>query len=160
MSELFRLSWFTGPSGLQVGTALPDGKPADMSKPVQVFILLGQSNMLGFGKIGGWRQTRLAEHAVKEKDLYPYLVDDAGNWTERKDVRNVRVMGSGTAACKAFNNEWMTIKGKIGPEIGIGHHVGNATDAPVMILKSCIGNRSLGWDLLPPGSEGFEFRQG
>jgi hypothetical protein len=52
----------------------------------------------------------------------------------------------------------MTIKGgKIGPEIGIGHHVGHATDAPVLILKSCIGNRALGWDLLPPGSEGFEF---
>ena len=29
----------------------PDGKPADMSRPVQVYILLGQSNMLGFGKI-------------------------------------------------------------------------------------------------------------
>ena len=26
----------------------PDGKPADMSRPVQVYILLGQSNMLGF----------------------------------------------------------------------------------------------------------------
>jgi len=25
-----------------------------------------------------------------------------------------------------------------------------------MILKCCIGNRSLGWDLLPPGSERFE----
>ncbi|MCA9216373.1 MAG: hypothetical protein KDB27_25065 [Planctomycetales bacterium] len=30
----------------------PDGKPADQTKPVKVFILLGQSNMLGFGKIG------------------------------------------------------------------------------------------------------------
>jgi hypothetical protein len=28
----------------------PDGKEADMSKPVQVYILMGQSNMLGFGK--------------------------------------------------------------------------------------------------------------
>ena len=28
----------------------PDGKSADMSKPVQVYILMGQSNMLGFGK--------------------------------------------------------------------------------------------------------------
>ena len=27
----------------------PDGEEADMSKPVQVFILMGQSNMLGFG---------------------------------------------------------------------------------------------------------------
>ena len=57
-----------------------------------------------------------------------------------------------------FNNEWMTIKGKtMGPEYGIGHPVGNAIEAPVMILKSCIGNRSLGWDLLPPGSERYEF---
>ena len=30
-------------------------------------------------------------------------------------------------------------------------------DEPVLLLKSCIGNRSLGWDLLPPGSESFEF---
>lgn len=47
----------------------------------------------------------------------------------------------------------MTIQRNIGPEIGIGHHLGNVTDAPVMILKSCIGNRSLGWDLLPPGPQ-------
>ena len=135
----------------------PDGKPADMSKPVQVYILLGQSNMLGFGRVGGDKDGTL-EHAVKSKELYPYLIDDAGNWTERKDVRNVRVMGSGLGGSRQFNNEWMTIKGgRIGPEIGIGHHVGEATDAPVLILKSCIGNRALGWDLLPPGGEGFEF---
>ena len=135
----------------------PDGKPADMSKPVQVYILLGQSNMLGFGRVAGDKDGTL-EHAVKDKNLYPYLVDDAGNWTERKDVRNVRIMGSGTGGMRGFNNEWMTIKGRnIGPEIGIGHYVGQATDAPVLILKSCIGNRALGWDLLPPGGEGFEF---
>ncbi len=136
----------------------PDGKPADTIKPVQVYILLGQSNMLGFGKIAGADKDGTLEHAVKEKELYPYLVDDEGNWTERKDVRNVRVMGSGTGSMRVFNNEWMTIKGRaVGPEIGIGHHVGHVTDAPVMILKSCIGNRSLSWDLLPPGSPSFEF---
>jgi len=136
----------------------PDGKPADMTKPVQVFILMGQSNMLGFGKISGADKPGTLEHATKLENLYPFLVDDEGNWTERKDVRNVRVMGSGTGAMRLFNNEWMTIKGRaIGPEIGIGHHVGNLLDEPVLILKSCIGNRALGWDLLPPGSEGFEF---
>ena len=31
----------------------PDGKPADMSKPVKVFILMGQSNMLEMGKVAG-----------------------------------------------------------------------------------------------------------
>jgi hypothetical protein len=127
---------------------------------VQVFILLGQSNMLGFGAIGPAEKPGTLMHAVQEKNLYPYLVDDAGNWTERKDVRNVRVMGSGTGGMRVFNNEWMTIKGRaIGPEIGIGHYVGHAIDAPVLILKSCIGNRSLGWDLLPPGSPSFEFEE-
>lgn len=131
-------------------------RPADMSKPVQVYILLGQSNMLGFGKVAGGEGS--LEHAVKEKGLYPYLIDSEGKWTERKDVRNVRVMGSGADGMRRFNNEWMTIAGaNIGPEIGIGHFLGEVTDAPVMLLKSCIGNRALGWDLLPPGSEAFEF---
>lgn len=130
-------------------------KPADMSKPVQVYILMGQSNMLNFGKVKGGDGS--LEHAVNEKKLYPYLIDDEGNWTVRNDVRNVRVMGSGGGAMKLFNNEWMTIKGNVGVEIGIGHAVAEATEAPVMVLKSAIGNRALGWDLLPPGSEGFEF---
>ncbi|MGB2821459.1 MAG: sialate O-acetylesterase [Phycisphaerae bacterium] len=137
----------------------PDGKEADMSKPVQVYILLGQSNMLGAGRIAGEKEGTL-ENAVKAKKKYPYLVDDAGQWTVRNDVRYVRVMGSGTGDMRRFNNEWMTIKGgRIGPEYGIGHYVGHATDAPVMILKSCIGNRSLGWDLLPPGSERYEVEE-
>jgi len=137
----------------------PDGKPADMTKPVQVFILLGQSNMLGMGKVAGDKDGTL-EYAVKAKKKYPYLVDDAGNWTVREDVRYVRVMGSGTGPMRQFNNEWMTVKGgKIGPELGIGHYLGQATDAPVMVLKSCIGNRSLGWDLLPPGSERYEVEE-
>ncbi len=128
----------------------PDGKPADMSKPVSVFILLGQSNMVGMGKKAS------LEAAVKEKKKYPYLVDDAGAWTVRKDVRNVRVMCSGSGPWKTYQNEWMTISGNtIGPEIGIGHYLGNFLDAPVMILKSCIGNRALSWDLLPPGAEGY-----
>ena len=106
---------------------------------------------VGAGQVAGNKDGSLA-YAVQEKNKYPYLVDDEGNWTVRQDVRYVRVMGSGTGPMRQFNNEWMTVKGgKIGPECGIGHYVGHATDAPVMILKSCIGNRSLGWDLLPPG---------
>ena len=133
---------------------------AATDKPVQVYILLGQSNMLGFGKVNpskGQAEGSLT-HAVQEKKLYPYLIDESGKWAVRNDVRKGRVKGRGLGGARVFNNEWMTITGgNIGPEIGIGHHVGNATDEPVMLLKSCIGNRALGWDLLPPGSESFEF---
>lgn len=128
----------------------PDGKPADMSKPVKVFILMGQSNMLGFGQTAGLK-------AAAEK--YPYLFDDAGNWTVCKDVRNVRVMNF-----KDYFNDWLSGSngsgargGSFGPEIGIGYYVGYVLNEPVLLLKSCIGNRSLGWDLLPPGSEPYEF---
>jgi len=67
-----------------------DGKPADMTKPVQVFILLGQSNMVGLGKVKGTDGS--LDNAVKAKNKYSYLVDDAGKWTQRNDVRFVRMM--------------------------------------------------------------------
>lgn len=142
----------------------PDGKTADMSKPIQVFILLGQSNMLGFGRIDPQEQTGTLSHLVKEEGRYPHLIDGAGNWTERKDVRNVHVMDKRGAGLKDFTdfrdmkNEWLTVrKGHIGPELQFGHIMGHIHDEPVLILKACIGNRSLGWDLLPPGSERFDF---
>jgi hypothetical protein len=124
----------------------PDGKEADMSKPVQVFILMGQSNMVGFGNAGQLKGV------AAEK--YPYVVDDGGNWNVRKDVRN-------TFFCMAQlrYNDWLTAENgngakKFGPEIGIGHYLGHAIDAPVLLLKSCVGNRALGWDLLPPSAVG------
>jgi hypothetical protein len=135
----------------------PASKPADMSKPVQVFILMGQSNMVGLGKVGG--PDGSLEFAVKEKKKYPYLVDETGAWAERKDVRFARVMSGRGGGMQRFNNEWMTVTTckTIGPEFGIAEPLGNAVEAPVLILKSCIGNRSLGWDLLPPGSGRYEF---
>lgn len=135
-----------------IGIPKHDGKPADMSKPVEVFILLGQSNMVGLGTVQGGDIS--LEHMVKEKKKYLYLIDEDGTWTERRDVRFVQYMsGKGP-----LRNEWMSVKGgKLGPEYGLGHPLGNAIDAPVMILKCCIGNRSLGWDLLPPGSQRYSF---
>jgi hypothetical protein len=133
----------------------PDGKPADMSKPVKVFLILGQSNAVGLGRVTGDKPESL-ETAVKTEKLYPFLVDDAGKWTERKDVRNVRVMVGRGGGMQLFNNEFMSVTGNtLGVEYGVGHQLGNAIEEPVMILKSCIGNRSLGWDLLPPGSKRF-----
>ena len=140
-----------------LGLPDPDGKPADMSKPVQVFIIMGQSNTLEFGKVKGDKEGTL-EHAVQKENLYPFMVNDTGSWTKRMDVRNLHVMGSGgPGKTSVKRNDWLTVSGsKIGIETGIGHQLGNALDEPVLILKSSIGNRSLGWDLLPPGSPRHE----
>lgn len=133
---------------LAASPALPQ---ADAPKPVKVFILLGQSNMVGLGKVTG--PAGSLEHAVKTKKLYPYLVDAQGAWKAREDVRHVRVMVGRNGAMQIFNDEWLKVVGRtLGPELGIGHALGDAVPETVMLLKSCIGNRSLGWDLLPPGS--------
>ena len=135
---------------------LPDynGEKADTSKPVKVFILMGQSNMVGFGSTSGLK-------AATEKGLYPYLVNDAGEWIIREDVRNVYFNNNGGGPGKLKFNNWLSGgngsgagAGKFGPEIGIGHYLGYALDEPVLLLKVCTGNRALGWDLLPPSAEG------
>eukprot|EP00041_Stephanoeca_diplocostata_P041888 m.9342 g.9342 ORF g.9342 m.9342 type:complete len:467 (-) comp6888_c0_seq1:258-1658(-) len=150
----------------------PACAPGD--KPIQVFVMMGQSNMLGEGKKMGTTNGTL-QFAVEQEGKYPYLWDKTtGNWSVSKTVRNVFVMGSGgvDAGITLFNNEFMTAaittpqgppgmgpksKDTIGPELGIGFALGGYTSEPVMTLKSCIGDRALGWDLLPPNSTGFNY---
>ena len=93
-------------------------------------------------------------HTVVHNDgKFPHLVDDAGNWTVRNDVWYKGVV-------TATANKWLTVgcgsgSHTIGPELQFGHIMGDYHDEPVIILKASQGNRSLGWDILPPGSERF-----
>lgn len=123
--------------------------------------MMGQSNMLGMGAIDGNTNGTL-EYAVKTEHKYPYLMNQQGQWTTFEDVRNVFIMGSGNASfdqAKLQHNEWMTagVGATIGPELGIGSAIRNFSKSNVMLLKSCIGDRALGWDLLPPGSPSFDY---
>jgi len=130
----------------------PDTKAPDTNKRVKVFILLGQSNMVGMGDIGPETNKGTLAYLTKTGKKYAFLLDDAGQWTVRKDVYyyDARVK-KGSPLSPTSNNG-----ASIGPELGFGFVMGQVLDEPVLILKSCIGNRSLGWDLLPPGSERYE----
>ena len=140
-------------------------------KPVQVYIMMGQSNMLGEGAIIGPKtKNNTLESAVFVQDKFPWL-KNGKTWSINPDMRNVFIMGSGNAT---FNhsvlqhNEWLTpdygygfMEGgrhsTIGPEFGIAHFGGSLKQDNVMLLKSCIGDRALGWDLLPPGTPRHDF---
>jgi len=131
---------------------------------VQVFIMMGQSNMLGEGKIGGKpTDPNTTLFSAVNAGKYPYLWDEATkNWTTSKTVRNVFNMGSGgPGKATLLTNSWMNggegHKGSIGPELGIGGMLEHSSTAPIMLLKSCTGNRALGWDLLPPTQKSFDF---
>ncbi len=87
---------------------------------------------------------------VGHQGKYPYLRNDKGQWVARDDVWYKGVV-------TATGSQWLGVaSGKIGPELGFGHVVGNDSDDPVLVLKTSQGNRSLGWDFLPPGSPQFE----
>ena len=81
----------------------------DGAKKIKVFVLLGQSNMVGMGKVKGADTEGTLEYAVKTKNLYQYLVDDNQEWKEIIDprVRNLFTMGSG-----GFDKDKMQIKKK------------------------------------------------
>ena len=115
----------------------PDSKAADLTKPVKVFILMGQSNMFGMGEVGPESKQGTLEYLTKKEKRYPYLLDDAGKWTARSDVRYVQVMPGKKGNMQTLHNEWLTVKGKtIGPEVAFGYIMGHVLDEPVLILKT------------------------
>src|SRR6056297_2467730 len=55
----------------------PDGKPGNADKPVKVYILAGQSNMVGFGRLSGAKNAYDAIYLTPDKEapkgqLYVY----------------------------------------------------------------------------------------
>ena len=117
--------------------------------PFKITYFTGNANGLGWTArldVPGSLKT-----LVKFGGKYPYLMNDKGQWTARDDVYYRGVV-------TATGSRWLGVAGgRIGPELGFGHSVGGAIDEPVLVLKTSQGNRSLGWDFLPPGSKQYEY---
>ena len=129
----------------------PDDSIGSTVKPVKVYIMSGQSNMVGFGRLNGDQGT--LSHMTNVENKFPNMIDDGGDWTERKDVQYRGVIsdvGSGDLSPDVAGSSF-------GPEIGFGYVMGWYHDEPVLLIKSSIGNRSISWDCLPPGSPSFDF---
>lgn len=125
---------------------------ADEKVPFKIIYLTDQAN--GLGWIARIDIPGTLATVVKRDGKFPYLIDKQGNWVERTDVWYKGVVTAGA-------NKWLSVgcgarNNNIGPELGFGYIVGDYHDEPVLILKASQGNRSLGWDYLPPGSERFE----
>jgi alpha-galactosidase len=99
---------------------------------------MSQMDLLGKGDL---------EIVTKRDKKFPNLVDDKGNWTVRNDVyyQEARIGFSGAplTARKA---------GTIGPELGFGHVMGYYHDEQILLIKTAMGNRALGFDFRPPSS--------
>jgi len=135
----------------------PDGSTGPTgpgAPPVKVYIMSGQSNMVAFGRVGGSEPGTLQTMTAQE-NKFPNLVDGGSAWTVRNDVMYrgvISAIGDGLLA-PGFGAGG----GSFGPELGFGHVMGWYHNEPVLLIKSSIGNRSLSWDCLPPGSDSFVY---
>ena len=116
------------------------------NSPVKVFVLVGQSNMQGKGKIA-----HLDKLVAEESEEFGHLKQD-GRWIERDDVwikywdkKGKLTVGYGSP------------EDRIGPELGFGHTVGDALENQVLIVKVAWGGQSLALDFRPPSSGKPEF---
>jgi len=105
-------------------------------------LIFKKLDMLGNGDL---------EAVVKREGMFPWLVDAEGNWVARQDVTyedaRIRTDIDPTPLSPTSNN------GKtIGPELGFGHVLGTYHDEQVLLIKTAMGNRALGFDFRPPSS--------
>jgi alpha-galactosidase len=122
------------PTAFSADTAAP---------PLRVFVLVGQSNMQGKGKIA-----HLEELIADEKTAADYKhLKHGDGWVERDDVwikywdkRGPLTVGYGSP------------EDRIGPELGFGRVVGEKLKEPVLIIKVAWGGQSLARDFRPPSS--------
>ncbi len=102
---------------------------------------LEKTDLLGNGDL---------EAVAKREGKFPWLVDGEGKWTVRQDVyfQEARVAkdGKGSPLSATSNGK------SIGPELGFGHVLGTFHDEQVLLIKTAMGNRSLGFDFRPPSS--------
>ncbi|WP_146209256.1 hypothetical protein [Coraliomargarita sinensis] len=133
---------------------LPAPDDAD-DGPVKVYIMAGQSNMVGYGTIAGDGPGTL-ETMTGTENKFPHLVAEGGGWMSRDDVHYrgvVAATGKGPLAPDVWG-------GNFGPELGFGQVMGYHHEEPVLLLKSSQGNRAIGFDFLPPGSERYKWTDG
>ena len=124
--------------------------------PVKVFLLAGQSNMVGAGQIkanadrnGGQGSLEWMVESSPLKAKVRGLRDASGDWVERDDVRIWNFGRTGGLKPGYGSN-----LGTIGPELGFGTVVGEAFDEPVLLIKIAWGGKSIGKDFRPPSAGG------
>ena len=119
--------------------------------PVKIYILVGQSNMQGKGNVEGEGSNSLRYLVENDsKKEYQFLVGEDGVWRERSDVWIHYDSGPANVRYGGLKPGYGSHGGVIGPELGFGHVIGDASEGQVLLIKACWGGKSLGHNFLPP----------
>jgi alpha-galactosidase len=117
---------------------------------IKVFILAGQSNMQGHGRISMNKDGDLDYAAAQQQ--FAYLKRD-GEWVERKDVWYFHKPGRGSVIkCNLRVGLGANAK-SIGPELTFGHLLGEHYKSQVLLIKTAWGGQALAATFRPPSSK-------
>lgn len=131
---------------------------AAAKKPLQIYILAGQSNMQGHAKISTF------EHIGMDPATKPMLDEMLGPDGKPKVCERVWITSIGCG--KGGDTEEQTGKltagfgastEKIGPEFTFGLYTQKFTDAPILVIKTSWGGKSLNTDFRPPSAGPYVF---
>lgn len=159
-----------------LGVCLSATPALSAEKKVLVFVLAGQSNMVGHGKVemglnpeykpgekgtpreikGGKAGLRYLVSNPDTAETFEHLVDADGKWVEREDVwiySTAPGKETGKLTVGFGKGSWF------GPELGFGHEVGDAVDQPVLLIKTAWGGHSLGVKFRPPSSGDPDYKK-
>ncbi|SVC23366.1 uncharacterized protein METZ01_LOCUS276220, partial [marine metagenome] len=140
---------------------------SNAAKTVKVFLLAGQSNMEGQGVVdldhpkyyngGKGILNRVMADPAKAK-RYAHLKDKEGKWMTRNDAfirfRNKQGVMAGGVSIGFTGYGSDKSRHHIGPELQIGHRLGDHFKEPVLLIKTAWGGKSLFKDFRPPSAGG------
>ncbi len=145
---------------LTLCTVLCIPSPAAEKKPLQVFILAGQSNMQGHAKISTF------EHIGMDPATAPLLQEMLGADGKPKVCGRVWISSIGCAGDDTKEQTGKLTAGfgaspeKIGPEFTFGLYMEKLTGgAPVLLIKTSWGGKSINTDFRPPGAGAYSFNE-
>lgn len=127
----------------------PSWASCDNKGPTRIFLLAGQSNMVGMAAVEHMK--KLLNDTKTHDEYATYWNETSHEWAQRSDVYckfddhlGRLQVGFGAPDGRHF-----------GPELGFGWVIGDALcgcDKPIFLLKTAYGGRDLAIDFRPPSS--------
>lgn len=116
------------------------------TKPLKVFLLVGQSNMQGHAHV------RTLEHIGMDPKTAPLLKEiQTKEGTPRvSDHVWVSYLSNGGEKQGKLTTGYGADENKIGPELTFGIHMQKMLDEPILIIKAAWGGKSLHTDFRSP----------